>query len=207
MKTIKKFTALAAFFIFTFSISHAQHPKVLSGKPESLKAIKTWKVEFVYNNPEVQKEGKESDLIARKIKEWNEKEAGKGDKWAKDWEENKNLVYKPKFELLMNKYLEKSGVKVGPNANDKTGHTIIVETTWIYLGYNVGVMKQPAKINTIISFVSDAARDKPLLKVEMIESPGDVYFANPFSEFDRLTESYAKCGKDLAGYLSKSAYK
>lgn len=200
-------TTIITTLLLTFAlVTQAQDPKIISGKPESLKAIKTWNVEFVFRNPDIHKEGKEDAFVAKKTKEFNEKEKGKGDRWAKNWEENKQELYKPKFELLMNKYLKESGVKVGAEA-EGAKHTIIVETTWMYLGYNVGVSSQPSKITSTISFVSDADKTKPLFQVQMIESPGNVVTSNPYSEFDRLIESYAKCGKDLAGYLSKKAYK
>ena len=85
-------------------------------------------------------------------------------------------------------------------------YTLIVETVWIYPGYDVSVMKQPAKVTTRLKFVTTDDKSNVVLEILSEEAPGDQYGSN-FSNESRIGEGYAKTGKSLAGMILKKAGK
>ena len=81
MKHLKALALIAALSISTSSF--AQKIKLIEGNiPADLKKEKSVNIEFSYENMSVGKFDKEQDYIAAKREEYNNKEAGRGDKWA-----------------------------------------------------------------------------------------------------------------------------
>jgi hypothetical protein len=202
---------LLSLFLLIAVIGFAQKPKVLSGSAPALKNIKTWNVSIEFEGAEVHKKPPYQEFINERVAEMNAQEDETGDEWKEDWNKAFERSYNNKFCLLMNKYLSKSGVTCDKNKDDAQG-SIVIKTYWIYLGYANPMRIQASKVSSKVYFLD--ASGKELFVVDMVESPGNAMFTgpskfgfNPEGEFARLAESYAKCGKDLAGYLSKKAYK
>src|SRR5262249_1181495 len=105
MKTFKKSFALLLFTLFLVR-SQAQHIKLLEGNIDALKNEKTISVEYTYDDMRVGKYDKEKDYINDKTADYNKKEPGKGDTWAKNWVGDRNYRYEPKFNELFEKYAE-----------------------------------------------------------------------------------------------------
>jgi len=201
-------------------ISIAQKPKVLSGDWNAIKSIKSWDVDVILSDDiEIHKTGTHKEFLAERRAEYNNVSKNGGDEFVATWTSNFNDRYSWKFCALMNKYQEKfrSGVTMKPEA-DKFEGKVIIKPIWIYLGYINPMMRQPSKVTTEISFQDKEGRE--LVRIRMEESPGDAIFtvgagsqnmgfggADVQGEFARLTESFAKCGKDLSGYLGKKVYK
>lgn len=201
--------------------AYAQKPKVLSGDWDAIKNIKVWDVDVVpADGLMIHKEGNHNEFLDARAEEYNENRKGAGDEYVETWHKNFNDRYGYKFCELMNKYQEKfgTGVKMKPELEEFDGK-VVIQPTWIYLGYVNPMMAQPSKVTTEISFQD--ADGNELCRILMEESPGSV---NAFSgnmasqnmgfggadvegEFARITESFAKCGKDLSGYLGKKVYK
>ena len=104
----------------------------------------------------------------------------------------------------MNKYLGKDQ-NIYFNENLEAKYTLIVETVWIYPGWDAGIMKQPAKVTTAIKFVETANKNNILVKVTSKEAPGDQW-GNNYSNESRLGEGYAKTGKSFAKLILKKAF-
>jgi len=217
-KTILRVLTLVTLLSVVTSVS-AQKPKILSGSLANISSIESWDVDIEFNDPMIHKKGDYSKFLEERIKEMNEEEEEAGDEWKADWDKNISKKYETKFVFLMNKYLvkSKSGKVEAKKENDEADGKIIVKTYWIYLG-NPIMAQQPSKVSSKIYFLDSDGKE--LLVVDMIESPGHPNrFSNPayamtagFSfntagEFLRLTESFAKCGKDLGDWLAKKAYK
>ena len=64
---------------------NAQKIKMKSGSLDFLKGQTSLLVKYDYSNMAVGKFTDEAEYIAKKKAEYNEKEAGKGDKWAEAW--------------------------------------------------------------------------------------------------------------------------
>ena len=189
------------FFLLCFTTLHAQKIKVTDGNLDFLKGQKELNVEYVYDNMGVGKYDKEQDYLDRKVKEYNEKEAGTGDKWEAAWKGDREKRFQPSFEELMNKYLEGDGLTVGSD-KDQAKYTLVLETIFTEPGFNVGVARKDAFINVLATFVETANPDKKLAEVTIDRSPGRLG-GYDFDTGVRIEEAYAKCGKELAQYLSK----
>lgn len=106
---------------------------------------------------------------------------------------------------LMNRYFyDDHGITFKENLSN-TKYTLIVETVWLYPGWDAGVMKQPAKVTTNLKFVETANKDTVLAEVTSENAPGDQW-GSSFSNEDRLGEGYAKTGKSFAKLILKKAF-
>ncbi|MEI7662906.1 MAG: hypothetical protein WCK34_11925 [Bacteroidota bacterium] len=182
----------------------AQKIKLESGNFTALKGQTNLNIEYVYDNLSVGKKS-EDEYIKGKVSDYNAKEPGKGDKWLTSWKNDRPRRYQPKFEELMDKYLSSKGIKVGAFANAK--YTVIVKTTMIEPGWNVGVMRRPALINVTVSVVETANRANEIAKVTIEKSPGAGAWGYDFDTGLRIQEAYAKCGKELAKLMIKKGLK
>lgn len=195
---------LAALMLLFASAGFAQKVKVTQGKLDFLKGQKNINVIYKYDKMGVGKYDKEEDYVNDKVTDYNEKEAGKGDKWKENWIAARENQYKPKFEELMNKGLSKYNVTVGdyPEAE----YTLVLNTTFTEPGFNVGVMRRPAFINLDAVFVKTAELENALATVTIERSPGQDGMGFDYDAGYRIQEAYAKAGKELAKFLNKNVY-
>ena len=153
-----------------------------------------------------------NEYVGEKVKEYNEKEAGKGDDYARKFEEAKTKEYKTKFELSMNKQLAKNNIKVGEDQKDGKFKIILSTTRW-FPGYNVGVSSQDAYCDFHLSIVEKAIGTEYAV-LTMKNVPGAVLKGVPgmggvmsltvdHDTFKRVGEAYAKAGKVLGGHIAK----
>lgn len=191
------------FLVSLTNTADAQKVNLYEGNLNFLKGQTMLNVKYDYSNMSVGDFEKEQDYLDEKIKEKNKEEAGSGDVWAKKWVADRKERFQPKFEELMNDHLGKKGVSLDSLGNAK--YTIILKTTHTEPGYNVGVWRRPAAINVDIWFVEAANEANVLAKIKMEKVPGQDAWGFDFDTGYRLQESYAKCGKSLAGYLLKKA--
>ena len=204
MKFIKNLSVLFTALLILGTATQAQIVSVLEGNPKDLKEIKSWNIAFDFSEvTAARKRIPEADHVRIKSGELNEKEAGKGDMWAEEWEASKKTRYAPKFELLLNETLAKYDIKFKVGDESAAG-TITAKTTWINAGFAVGVAKQPALMDGIYTFEKDG---KTLLVVKIEKAVGDIYMGNFTGDFTRIAESYAMAGKSLGKLLKKKAYK
>lgn len=177
----------------------AQKMKVEKGDLSVLKGEKTVNVEFVYDNLKLFKDDRsEAAYIEERKKDLNEKAEGKGDAWEKKWNASRELIWEPKFMELINRT---PGMKFKQNDTDAK-YTLIVASTWLYPGYNVGVMKHASKLNTDLKIVPTNDKSKVLVDISAKEAPGEM-FQGTFSNEDRIGESYAKTAKTLSKMIGK----
>ncbi|MBP4137348.1 hypothetical protein [Flavobacterium geliluteum] len=187
--------------------SFAQDIEVVKGNFDFLKDQKEINVEFDYSNFTLLKDKKtEAQYVAERTADLNEKSKGNGDIWSKKWSSSKEFIWNPKFLELVNVVLNKEKKDVTFQEKLTTPYTLIVQTVWIYPGWDVAMMKQPAKVTTNLKFVETANKSNVLLEISSEEAPGDQWGSN-FSNESRIGEGYAKTGKSLAKLLLKKAYK
>lgn len=222
MNFIIKTSVVVVISLLTTLAAFGQKPKVLSGDPTSLKSITSWDVDVVVDNPEIHKIGDMKKFMDERVKKYNKdvvEEDNAGDKWKEQWLGNFDNRYNRKFCALLTKYKKKIGANVSFKHKDENAKgKVIITVEWIYLGYINPFATQPSKVTSVISFQDKSGKE--LLKVRMVESPGmpgpytaqqqnqNAFFGDDaVGEMTRITESFAKCGKDLAGWLGKKAYK
>ena len=192
---------LGALIFFACNFGHAQRISLESGSLEFLKGQKELKIQYDYSDLKVGKKT-EAEYVTDKVESKNKKEPGSGDKWKEAWINDRSRAYEPKFEELFNKYMGEKGITGGKDlANAK--YIMLVHTTVIEPGYNVGVMRQNAYTSYTITFkdASDPSKDLAVLTVD--NSPGGTFGGYDFDNAARVGEAYAKCGKSLAGFLIK----
>jgi hypothetical protein len=170
---------------------NAQKMVVKSGAIDFLKDQKNLLAKYDYSNMAVGKYDKEADYIDFKVKEGNDAEPGKGDKWKADWFSKRTTAYEPSFEELFNKGLEKNGLSCSKTATDAV-YSITIHTTFTDVGYFIGISSKPAYINAEITFTKIATGEvAAVITAEKVPGVGGI------------KESYAKLGKSLAAMIAK----
>lgn len=194
------------FLVLCSVFTYGQKMKLKHQNFDFLKGQEQINVEFVYDNLKIYKDSiSEEEYVKKRSADLEEKTRGKGKNWEKQWVASRELIYAPKFLELMNRYLhEKENVYFGEDIRDAQ-YTLIVDVVWMYPGWNAVVMRQPAKVSTVLKFVETANKDNVLAKVTSINAPGN-RFGGTFSNEDRLGEGFAKTGKTFAKKLLKKVF-
>ena len=84
-------------------------------------------------------------------------------------------------------------------------YTLIVDVVWIYPGWDAGVMKQAAKVSTVLRFVETANRSNVVLELTTDKAPGDQW-GNNYSNESRIGEGFAKTAKTMSKMILKEAF-
>lgn len=176
--------------------TYGQKIKLVEGNLSSLKDVKEMKVQYDYSGMAVGKFDKEADYIEKKKADYNAKEEGKGDKWAKAWVNDRKTRYEPQFESLFNKY---ASFQIGQDA--QSAYMMIVKTTFTEPGFNVGVVRRNASINAEVTIVETANPEHVIAKYNIKNSPGRVAGGFDFDTGLRIEQAYAKAGKALGRKL------
>ncbi len=203
MKILK--TILAALLVLSVTAIQAQKIKVTNGDLSFLKGQSEVLLEYDYSEMAVGKFDKEEDYVTKKVAEYNEMEAGKGDTWKDNWEADREGRYHPKFEELLNNYTSKANCNFDQTNSDAL-YTLILKTTFTEPGFNIGIVKKDAMIHAEIIFVETANTENVLAVISMTNIPGRG-MGNDYDAGYRIQESYAKCGKSLGAFLVKKAFK
>ena len=186
------------------SIVNAQSVKEATGSLASLKDQTSVNVEFDYSSLKLLKENfTEAEYIKNRSEDLNKKTPGVGDSWIKKWKGSKEMIWNPKFLELVNVVLFKEKKNIIFKEDNKSAkYTVVVKADWIFPGWDVAIMKQPAKVTTTIKLVETANRSNVLYSAKFIEAPGDQW-GNNFSNESRIGEGFAKTGKTLAKLIAK----
>lgn len=189
--------------LLLFLISHiafGQRFKVLSGKLENLKGISEYNVTFDYSGQIVQGFETEEAFLIEKMDKRSDK-VGVAEKFQKDWYEDRENKYEPKFIEYFNKRFEKGEIKVGKSTGAK--YTMNIKTTWIYPGYNVVVGAEPAKISAIITIVETENPKNILVSLEFDKSIGLAQGQFDFDQGYRIAGAYERLAKNLVIQLKR----
>jgi hypothetical protein len=176
------------------AISFAQKIKVKEGDKNILKNETTINIEFTFDNLSVGKFDKEDDYIKTKKEEYNKKEAGRGDNWAKKWKEDQEYRFPAEFVNLFTKH---ANMTTDKNAK----YTLIFHTTSIEPGYNIAIKRKNAYIDGEVLIVETANKSKVLTRLSVDNAAGRALFGNDYDTGERISESYAKAGKEVGQYL------
>jgi hypothetical protein len=178
------------------TISKAQKIKIVDGDPSILKDQTSIAFKFTYDNMAIGKFENGQDYIDKKTAEYNAKQEGKGDRWAKEWVTNRAARYEPKFIDLFLKY----GLM---SEKDDAKYTIIFHTSFTEAGYNVYISRHNAEINGEAMIVETAHPDKVLATISIEKAPGRTFGGDDYDSGTRIAESYADAAKYLAKFIMK----
>ena len=197
---MKKVLFLILIASFAFS-SQAQKIKLQDGDLKFLKGVKDLGVEFTYENLTVGKLTEEK-YIANKVEDANDREPGSGENWPDLWYGDRPDHYEPKFIELFNIIMLEEGVTLTESV-ESVDYKMIVKTTFIEPGFNVGIMRKSALINLVIDFVATDNPTTILATFTIDKSPGGTPFGYDYDSGIRVGEAYAKASKYFAKYLLK----
>lgn len=198
MKKILLFTLLLA----TTSLI-AQKAKVTEGDWKNLKGISSYNLVFDYSNLQIPKYDSEEAFLEDKMSKRDNKEDGTGEEFKKSWFADREDHYEPKFIESFNKRFDDGEVKVGKDIG--ADYTMKIHTTMLYPGYNVGVMRQNAKLESTLYVYKNDTPDNIIFSVEYTKVEGYGAMGNDYNSGYRISEGYAKLAKELASEIRKKA--
>src|SRR4051812_31965205 len=193
MKLMNRFFVGLTLFLFSIN-ANAQKIKTVDGDLSALKNEDAINVEFVYDGMSVGKYDKEADYIKAKTEEYNKKEPGRGDTWAKSWVTDRASRFETRF---INEFQETSKMTVKPTAK----YTMIFKTLTTEPGYNVVISRKNAEIDAEVTIVETADKSKKIATLSVSNAPGRIYGGYDYDTGTRIAESYAVAGKKLGKYI------
>ncbi|MEO5681894.1 MAG: hypothetical protein ABIQ88_04590 [Chitinophagaceae bacterium] len=189
--------ALTLMMMFLFSGIYAQKINILEGDLAALKGEKSINTEFTYENVSVGKFKTEAEYVNKKTEEYNKKEAGKGDKWAKDWVADRTGNFDRKF----NELFEKHSNIIVTSAKKGAKYTLIYKTIFIEPGYNIYISRKNAETDAEVWIVESANPSKVIAKLEVKNAKGRTFGGNDYASGERIAECYADAGKALGKFV------
>ena len=190
---------VVAITISSFTAS-AQRIKLESGTLSALASEKEINTEFVYDGMSVGKFKTEAEYVAKKTEDYNKKEPGRGDNWAKSWVADRESRFQPKFNELFG---SESGIASGSEPSAK--YTMVVKTVSTEPGYNIGISRGNANIYLVVTIVETANRSNELARIKVDKALGRTFGGFDFDTGLRIGEAYADAGKALGVYVKKNA--
>ena len=191
--------ALALLAVSLTLSSQAQKVRLTEGDLAALANEKELNLEFDYSSMKVGKMS-EADYVKKKTDEYNKKESGKGDNWAKAWVDDRETRFEPKF---IQNFTQFSGITAGTLPGAK--YTLKLVTTFTEPGFNIAIHRKNAEVNMEALLVETANKDKVLGKVTIDKSPGGAWFDNDFDTGERISEAYANAGRTLGSLIRSKA--
>ena len=185
--------------------ANSQSITLIKGDIAKIKAHSKIEVAFDYSNMAVGKFDKEEDYVNKKVLEYNSNEPGKGDKWKKNWINDRKERYEPKFFELFSKYIDEAGFVAAIGVDNAT-YTMLVHTVFIEPGFNVAIMRRPAMVNFEIT-IKDKVTGNELAVLQIKKCLGQDAMGYDFDSGLRISEGYAKLGKSLGKFLVKKCSK
>jgi hypothetical protein len=176
-----------------------------SGDIKALDNVTKVNIIYEYKDMGVGAFRNEADYIAKRHKELEEKEKGSGDKFKESWEKAKQGRYPDKFAELFNKYGQKDINMSGTNNGTDAEHNLIVKTTFIEPGYNIGIAKKPAFIDMECVFTDKSGKE--LVRFFVKNSVGSNMSGFDYDVSSRVVESYGKAAKMLINGIKKERKK
>jgi len=179
--------------------AQAQKFKLEEGAFKGLRKEKEILLEFRYDSLMVKKKLTEKEYIDEKRAAYNEKEAGRGDRWAKEWFEDRQKRFEPEFEKMFNNNeMFHASVK-----HDTARFKLVIHTVMIDPGYYQQVVRQPAFIDVYATLYDKRKPGKTIAKLHVWDVTGVSFGGADFDTGIRITEAYAKLGKELGEWIVK----
>jgi hypothetical protein len=200
---MKRTILIYVLLLVLFSIS-AQEIKIISGNPALFKQVKAYYLTFDYTSLKVGKYGDEQAYIVYMKDDAEKRKIGSSESWLKKWNQDRVDFYQPKFLELFNINMSYKNVK-GDTMLNSQKYILNLHTKFIEPGFNRNAKRAPALIDVIvtISEINDPGKN---LVISMTGVPGVEVMGSYYPDYRRIAEAYAKCGKELAKYLSKEIY-
>lgn len=202
MNNLLKYFLLSLVILVNTNV-YSQKIKVVSGDLDFLKDQKVLNIEYSYENMGVGRYDLEEDYVNEKVMDYNDKEPGKGDEWLKNWMSAKEKIFGPTFKESLNGVLKDAEISI--DEDSKAMYTLVLKTTFIEPGFDVGVMSKKANAKYEVIFINN--EDNKVVAAlnifAFLEAGGIGY---DFNTINRIQKVYAKAGNGLGQYLIKKAF-
>lgn len=196
-----KYLAMLALALSTGLSVSAQKLKLKEGNLSSLAGTSKLNVQYDYSDMTVTtKNIPESEFIAEKKSEYNKKEPGRGNAWAKSWINDREARFEGQFKEEFDK---QSGITLGAFPDAK--YTLIFHTTHTESGYNIGISRRNAYIDGEVKIVETANPSNAIALITVDNAPGRTAFGGDYDTGVRIMEAYAKAGKEVGQMVKKKA--
>jgi hypothetical protein len=157
-------------------------------------------ITFDYSNLKVHGFETEEGFLKEKMGNRQHVE-GKAEKFKEKWFKDRENKYEPRFIAYFNKRFAKSEIKIERNKGAK--YTMNIETVWIYPGYNVVAVSEPAKITAKITVRETENPNAVLLVVQYDKSIGLEQGQFDIDQGDRIALAYEKLAKNITMQLKR----
>jgi hypothetical protein len=173
----------------------SQRVRLMEGDIGPAKADRSINLQYAYDNMRVGKFDKESEYVSNKTDEYNKKESGKGDQWAKTWVADRKNRYEPKFQETFFRYSDMT------QGDGKAKYTLIFKTSFTEPGYNIGIMNKAAYIDGEAWIVETANPNNVIAKISVTRAPGRSFYGADFDTGERISEAYAQAGRAVGAFM------
>ncbi|TYA52355.1 hypothetical protein [Formosa maritima] len=188
--------------LFSTSLMFSQKDNVTKGNWNNLKGISEYTLVFDYSDLEIPKYDSEEEFLEDKMAKRDEKEPGTGEKFKESWFSDRENYYEPRFIETFNDRYKDGLVKVDSDLGSAE-YTMKIHTTFMYPGYNVGVVRHNSKIETTISVYKNDSPDTIIFSVDYTKVEGAGNAGYDFNSGQRIADAYII----LARALVKDMYK
>ncbi|MET2985376.1 hypothetical protein [Aureibaculum conchae] len=198
---MNKKAILITLILFAINVNSQSKIKIAEGGIDNLIGVSEYNIEFDYSNITIANFDSEEEYLKDKMAIREAKEIGSGEKFKKDWFAFRDSLFEPKFIETFNKFFTgKVKIKVGKNKDAK--YTILVNTVFVYSGYNVGLWPEESKLKATIYIYETGNPDK-------IEFRSKENYARGRATYllgDRIANAYGLLGRRLAAFLRKKMF-
>ncbi|MBS1645549.1 MAG: hypothetical protein JST36_10970 [Bacteroidetes bacterium] len=179
-------------------IATAQRIRLIEGNASILDGVTSINILFDYSQMRVGHFENDQDYIQHRKAELNEKNWGRGTRWAKAWIANRKSFYEPSFQQAFG---ESTGIEI--TSNPDVAYTLILKTTFTEPGYNIRFKRKSASIDAEAWIVFTTDTTQVLAKYSIEDAPGKSFDGYDFTATQRIAEAYNAAGTKL-GQLLKS---
>ncbi|UTW61035.1 hypothetical protein KFE98_13530 [bacterium SCSIO 12741] len=204
-------TILTLLLSLTILGSQAQDVEVLSGSIEDMMSIKFWELNVDYADLQITERkvslGSESDYKYKIEEEIAKESEQKAESWEKQYEAKKAKTYPTKFSVSFNKILlgSRQIMIATESYMDQVEGEVRVIPEKLELGWKKGRRMGEALLTARVEFYNEAG--DLLFSMRLTNCPGVpsgsgwIDASDWYATYQRVNESFAKCGKEAAIYI------
>ncbi|PWK20745.1 hypothetical protein [Xanthomarina spongicola] len=198
---MNKLLVFALLFSTTYMFS--QKANVTKGDWSALKGISEYTLVFDYSDLEIPKFDSEEAFLEEKMAKRDEKEPGTGEAFRESWFSDRENFYEPRFIETFNDRYKDGLVKVDRDLGSAE-YTMKIHTTFIYPGYNVGVVRHNSKIEVTLSVYKNDSPDDVIFEVDYTKIEGAGSGGYDFNSGQRIADAYVIFARALVKHMYKN---
>ncbi|MBZ0327214.1 MAG: hypothetical protein K8F54_06375 [Altibacter sp.] len=196
--------------VFIFQHGRAQHIDIDKKALAFLASEEKVNILFTYDGLLIDDAIPEADFLSKmnkKITKFaNEEEAIN---WAAAYTAHKNDIWPATFTSVLNEKLAtyKNPPIFEENSREAT-YTMKVHSNWMYYGYDAGIVDQPAKVTTVLTFYTSENPETIIFSTEISRAMGQYNKEDGDGEgkgpsLNRMRKAYTKSAYKLAQALKR----